>query len=69
MNVRFQDVRSERFMVKLKQGNGENNSLNFLSPKTVFHVEIPGTGVLLLDTKDGLGKAKCMKERNTQEEE
>lgn len=51
-------------MVKLKQGNRENNSLNFVSPKPVFDEEILGTGVLLLDTKDGQGKAKCMKERN-----
>lgn len=69
MNVRFQDVCSERFVVKLKQGNGESNSLNFLSPKPIFHEEIPGTGLLLLDTEDGLDKAKCMKESNSEKEE
>lgn len=43
-------------MVKLKQGNRENNSLTFVSLKTVFHEEILGIGVLLLDTEDGQGK-------------
>lgn len=61
---RFQDVCLERFVVKLKQGDRENNSLNFVSPETVFDEEILGTEVLLLGTKDGQGKAKCMKEKN-----
>lgn len=50
-------------MVKLKQGNREKNSLNFISPKPNFDEEILGTGVLLLDTKDGTGQSKMYEKK------
>lgn len=56
-------------MVKLKQGNRESNSLNFVSPKPVFYEEILGTEVLLLDTKDTLAGQGTVYERNIQKEE
>lgn len=60
---RFQDVWLERFVVKLKQGNRESNSLNFVSPKPVFYEEILGTEVLLLDTRDTLAGQGTVYER------